>query len=367
MKATARSYLWWPRLDQEIEELVKGCTQCQSVRNAPEVAPLHPWLWPTKPWKRVHINFAGPLRGHSYFILVDAHSKWPEVIDMNSNTTSAATIRELRKIFARFGLPEQLVSDNGPQFVSSEFTQFLKNNGVKHIKSAPYHPSTNGIAERFVQSFKRAMLTNESLPMEQRLANFLLRYRTTVHATTNVTPCMLLMNRQLRTRLDLLRPNTEVQVTNKQADQKVTHDQHSRSREFMVGQRVMVRNLRPGPSWIPGTIVERNGPLSYVVQVKGEQVWKRHVEHLQEVGDTPVEEPTRDRDDTNQPPVDESDSFPVTPDTVGDTATQPSDAQLDSPELSSSQTATSPVTNQPTEVPHRYPRRIHRPPKRYRT
>ena len=80
--------------------------------------------------------------------------------------------------------------------------QFLKNNGVKHIKSAPYHPSINGIAERFVQSFKRAMLTN--LPMEQRLETFLLQYRTTVHATTNATPCMLLFNRQSRTRLDLL-------------------------------------------------------------------------------------------------------------------------------------------------------------------
>ena len=68
MKATARSYVWWPGLDQEIEELVKGYTQCQSVRNAPEVAPLHPWLWPSKPWSRVHIDFAGPLRGHSYLI-----------------------------------------------------------------------------------------------------------------------------------------------------------------------------------------------------------------------------------------------------------------------------------------------------------
>ena len=209
-------------MDQEIKELVKGCTQCQSVRNAPVVAPLHPWLWPTKPWKRVHIDFAGPLRGHSYLILVDAHSKWPEVIDMKSNTTSAATIKELRQTFARFGLPEQLVSNNGPQFVSAEFTQFLKSNGVIHIKLAPYHPSTNGIAKRFVQSLKRAMLTNESLPMEQRLATFLLQYHTTVHATTNATPCMLLMNRQVRTRLDLLRPNIETQVANKQADLKLT-------------------------------------------------------------------------------------------------------------------------------------------------
>ena len=98
------------------------------------------------------------------------------------------------------------------------------------------------------------------------------------------------MNRQVHTRLDLLQPNIETQVTNKQADQKVTHDQHSRDRAFMIGQRVhmMVHNLRPGPTWIPDTIVGRNGPLSYVVQVRGEQVWKRHIEHLREMGDTPV-------------------------------------------------------------------------------
>ena len=117
------------------------------------------------------------------------------------------------------------------------------------------------------------MLTNESQPLDKRLANFLLQYRTTVHATTNATPCMLLMNRQLRTRLDLLRPDLNARVTEKQAEQKANHDQHSRTREFMIGQRVMVRNLRPGPTWIPGTVVERSGPLSYIVQVRGEQAW----------------------------------------------------------------------------------------------
>ena len=163
MKATAHNYLWWLGLDQEIEELVKGSTQCQSVRNAPEVAPLHFWPWPTKQWKQVHIDFAGPIRGHSYFILVETHSKWPEVIDMKCNTTSAATIIELRKIFARCGLLEQLVFGNKTQFMSAEFAQFLKGKGAKHIKSSLYHPSTNGISECFVQNFKRGMLTNEIL------------------------------------------------------------------------------------------------------------------------------------------------------------------------------------------------------------
>ena len=155
----------------------------------------------------------------------------------------------------------------------------------------------------------------------------------------------------------------EGQVVNKQANQKVTHDQHSRDREFMIGQRVMARNLRPGPKWIPGTIVGQNGPLSYVVQVKGGQVWKRHIEQLREVGDTPVgdipvEEPPNQN--TDQPPIDEE-SYPFTSEASG--TTQPPDEQLNPSELPASRT----VTNQSTQVPHRYPKRVRRPPKRYRT
>ena len=94
--------------------------------------------------------------GKMFFIAVDAHSKWPEVYDM-SDTTSTKTIAILRHLFAAHGLPEQLVFDNGPQFVSDEFVQFTKKNGIKHICCAPYHPSSNGAAERFVQTFKQAM------------------------------------------------------------------------------------------------------------------------------------------------------------------------------------------------------------------
>ena len=74
-----------------------------------------------------------------------------------SSTTASATIRVLRHLFARYGLPVQVVTDNGPQFAAVEFSRFLKSQGVKHIKSSPYHPSTNGLAERFVQTFKDAM------------------------------------------------------------------------------------------------------------------------------------------------------------------------------------------------------------------
>ena len=86
-------------------------------------------------------------------IEVDAHSKWPEVIEME-NTTSGTTIKVLRNLFASYGLLQQVVTDNGPQFTSAEFTIFMKNNGVKLIKCYSYHPSSNGAAERFVQSHK---------------------------------------------------------------------------------------------------------------------------------------------------------------------------------------------------------------------
>ena len=109
---------------------------------------MHPW--PAKPWQRVHIDFAGPFCQKMYLLAVDAHSKWPEVFEM-TQTTTAKTITVLRHLFASYGLPEQVVSDNGPQFTSSDFASFLQANGVKHIRSAPYHPSSNGIAERFVR------------------------------------------------------------------------------------------------------------------------------------------------------------------------------------------------------------------------
>ncbi len=175
----------------------------------PAVAPLHPWVWPNSPWKRIHIDYAGPFLNKMFLVVVDAHSKWPEVIQMSS-TTSQNTTEALQALFARYGLPEQIVSDNGAQFTSQEFSDFVQANGIKHIRSAPYHPSTNDQAERFVQTFKRAMKAGEreGRSLKTRLAQFLLSYRSTPHATTNVSPSKLFLQRKIRTRFDLLKPST---------------------------------------------------------------------------------------------------------------------------------------------------------------
>ena len=120
----------------------------------------------------------------------------------------ARTITGLRQVFSLHGIPEQIVSDNGPQFASSEFAEFARLNGIKHICISPYRPASNGEAERFVCTFKEAMKAgkNDGL-MSHRLAGFLLTYHTTLRSTTGVPPHELHMGHHLRTRWDLLKPD----------------------------------------------------------------------------------------------------------------------------------------------------------------
>ena len=281
MKEVARSYLWWPNVDLEIEQMVRNCGNCQQVRKPPAVAPLAPWMWPSHPWHRIHIDYAECDKRH-YFIIVDAHSRWPEIFHMPRNTTAASTITILRELFAKYGMPIHCVSDNGPQFRSEEFAHFLKMNGVKHVRVAPYHAASNGLAERMVQSFKNHLKAcrGSRLSIQQRIENFLLTYRSTKHPTTGRTPAGLFLGRELRTRLTLLRPSVGEKVMDAQSKQKATHDVHSKFREFYPGDRILVKDLRKVDTWWPGSVAERSGPKSYVVVLDDGRVWKRHVDHV---------------------------------------------------------------------------------------
>ena len=154
MKSLARSLVWWPGLDKDIEQVVQSCHECQQERPSPPPAPLHPWSWPTRPWTQLHIDFAGPMEGKMFLVVIDAHSKWIEVIPMTT-ATAELTIQHLRQLFARFGIPESIVSDNGPQFAAEEFCQFCHLNGVKHLRVAPYHPSSNGMLREQSKSSSR--------------------------------------------------------------------------------------------------------------------------------------------------------------------------------------------------------------------
>ena len=198
MKALARSYIWWRNINGQLEELAKACSGCQQNQKMPTKAPLHLWEWATAPWQRIHIDYAGLFQNSMFLVVVDAHRKWPEVIPVSS-TTSSSTIEVLhvRDLFARFGIPEQIISNNGAQFVSEEFQVFVRSNGIRHVTSAPYHPDTNGLAERAIQTFKQALCSmyQSSNPMKEKLAKFPITYRNTPHSTTSVSPAQLLLGR----------------------------------------------------------------------------------------------------------------------------------------------------------------------------
>ena len=289
MKALARGVVWWPGIDSELESKVKVCEACQANRKSPPKAPLHPWEWPSKPWSRLHIDHAGPFMGKIFLIVVDSYSKWLEVVPVAS-TSSQQTIKELRHMFATHGLPEIVVSDNGTAFSSTEFGHFMKHNGIRHIRCAPYHPSSNGLAERAVQTFKEAMRKTEG-DLNIRINRFLSCYRVTPHATTGQPPAQLLMGRRPRTLLDLMVPDITSQVHRSQERQKTAHDHGVKPRSFMVGDVVYVKNFRVPPKWIPGVIIAQTGPLSYAVRLDTGVEVKRHVDHVrfQEHG-LPLEE-----------------------------------------------------------------------------
>ena len=208
MKSLARGYVWWPGMDQVLERQVSSCIVCQQSCNKPAAAPLHHWEWPERPWVRLHIDYASPCFGKYFLVLIDSHSKWLEVHPVMA-ATSAITIEKLRYIFLTHGLPNMIASDNGSVFTSKEFADFVKHNGIAHAKASPHHPSTNGLAECTVQTFKSSMKKFTEGTLENKLSHFLFHYRLTPQTTTGQSPTELLLGRRIKSRLDLLHYNQQ--------------------------------------------------------------------------------------------------------------------------------------------------------------
>lgn len=139
---------------------------------------LSSWPVPPSAWHRVHVDFAGPVNKNMFFIMVDAFSKWPEIFRMPAAITSAATIKVIREVCGRFGSMDVLVSDNKPQFTSEKFAVFCRGEDIRHIRTPPYHPQSNGQCERFVDTFKRAMKKQLDWG-DESLQRFLQMYRAT--------------------------------------------------------------------------------------------------------------------------------------------------------------------------------------------
>ena len=204
---------------------------------------MFPWSFPSRPWERVHIDYAGPFEGRMLLVIVDAYSKWIDVHITNS-TSAAVTIDRLRQTFSTHGLPAVIVSDNATSFTGEEFETFAARNGIKHMLSPPRHPASNGQAEAAVKVVKAALMKDGEGSLSTRLARFLLAYRVRPHSTTGRAPCELLMGRVLSTQLDLLRPDLRQQVQTKQGEWKESRYPKTRAPpDLTVGERAYVREV----------------------------------------------------------------------------------------------------------------------------
>ena len=284
------------------------------------------------------------------------------------------------------------MSDYEPQFVSHEFSNFMKMNGIKHTLTPPYHPASNGAAERSVQILKQALRKqvvshHEGQPIltiEHRLANFLFRNRNTPHTVTGVPPAELFLKRQPHVRFSNLLPSVEKQVNGQQAKQKLHHDRSCvKMRDFAASDSVSVRNMQGTyAKWIPGTVIRRLGPLTYLVRV-GHRLRFVHVDHLLQahsVDNATGVEPTLD-EPTNvlQGAAREQQSVSlattsqscVSPAKTSQSCVSPATtSQSCVSTATTSQSCVSPATSSPSCVSYeksmqrRYPDRVRQPPRR---
>nr|XP_040577570.1 uncharacterized protein K02A2.6-like [Lepeophtheirus salmonis] len=266
MKSVARSVIWWPGFDNDVEDFVSACRTCQE--SAPAPASQFTPFSPANVWERVHVDY-GKIKGKDFLILMDAGSKWIEAAYM-TNTSSEATLRQLFAWFSRFGFPEKIHSDNGSQFASDLFKTKMSEWGVAHSFSPPYHPQSNGQAERGVRIIKNGIKKNIGASLEE----ILFAYRATP-LECGSTPAELLGARRIRTRLDGYLPSPATLP-----HPSSPSPPSSRKKEFKIKMTVWCRwyGLRQ-PKWVAGVLQKKIGDVLWSVQTPQGMV-KRHMNQL---------------------------------------------------------------------------------------
>ena len=273
MEALARDYVWWTKINEDIDRLVHTCNACQRLQKNVSPVPLSPWSWPEKPWQRVHADYFGPVNNTMFLLLIDAHSKWIEVYPV-SHANSTSTITCMRTSFSTFGIPQTLVTDNGTPFTSEEFKRFVQGNGIRHVRTPPYHPASNGLAERAVQTVKQGLLKQQSGSINTQLARFLLSYRTTPTETTGKSPAEMMFGRKIRTRLSLVFREPKGEMMEQQNKMKDRYDKTATDRKFQEDDLVFTK-LPHEPLWEPGIVRLANGQQSGIELSDG-RVVTRH-------------------------------------------------------------------------------------------
>lgn len=287
-KARARDILYWPGMNTEIEEMVSQCSVCNKHQNSNQKEPLISHPLPGRPWEKIgsdlfHYN------GSEFLLCVDYFSKYPEIYKL-TETTSRGVINAMKSVFARHGIPDIVISDNGPQYASAEFRAFSESWDFQHLTSSPNHPQSNGQAERTVQTIKNMLKKSECSNSDPYIA--LLEYRNTPLEGIGLSPAQLLMGRRLKSKLpastSLLTTGTSSEVCKKLKDrqqtQKMYYDQQARLLpDLQTGERV---RMQRGETWQPAVVEkEHELPRSYIVRTPEGGLYRRNRKHLKKTNE----------------------------------------------------------------------------------
>ena len=278
-----RESLFWPRMSAEVKEYISKCDTCMCFRNNQPKEPIIQNT-ATRPWSKVAADVCA-LHGRQLLIVVDYYSNFIEVAKLSS-LSSQATIRALLEMFARFGSPDVLITDNATNFSSEEFASFASKWNFDHVTSSPGYPQSNGKAENAVQTVKR--LFNKCKDAGESEFVALLDWRNTPSEGIGLSPAQLLMGHRCKTLLpttrDLLLPRYSMDYEKEKiADRKKTqafyYNRGSQELRSLKPQQ-RIRMKLPGQTrWSQGVCLGRAGSRSYNVKVN-EQVYRRNRRHL---------------------------------------------------------------------------------------
>ena len=182
--------VWWPGISADMKTMVENCLVCRRHKPSHRELPLQPVPLPERPWVKLAADLC-EIKKRRFIVVIDYYSRWLHIEELTT-TTSVALIRCFKRLFANHGIPEVLVSDNGPQFSSTEFAEFSKLYGFTQVFTNPYRAQENGMAERAVQEAKKILAQ-----ADPQLA--LLNFRATPHSATGISPARALMGRELST------------------------------------------------------------------------------------------------------------------------------------------------------------------------
>lgn len=259
MKQMSRRYFYWLGLNKSIENMVKNCATCKSFN--PDRLPKFfvPWPSPTKPFERVHIDFFY-FDSRTFLILVDAFSRWVE-IHLMSGTDAHQVIGVLKRVFATFGDPVTLVCDNGPPFQSFEFQEFCRLSNIKLLHSPPYHPQSNGLAERWVQTVKTHLKKSLERGYTDGVLQQVLSTLRNTPSTDDTIPSQLILSYQPRTLL-------EKTVEGRQIFGE-TNLELPAYRHFVTGETVFLKGEDNHTKRTLAVVVRPLGDVMYELNVQG--------------------------------------------------------------------------------------------------